>query len=101
MEGRITTAQQLSIVLGVASATERSRNMGFVLNYNRQKSGTPYIIPNKNQNTRHKSFLFPFFCVKNYFYSLLRQAQHKLQYKEFLPCKRKIYSNLFIGYFDF
>ena len=26
-------------------------------------------IPIRNQNTQHKSFLFPFFCVKNYFYN--------------------------------
>ena len=80
---------------GIFVGGTRQTNLSFERKLQKKDNFTD-IIPNKNQNTRHKSFLFPFFCVKNYFYSLLRQAQHKLQYKEFLPCKRKIYYNLFI-----
>ena len=54
-----------------------------------------------NTKTRHINRLyFPITALKIISITILRHALYRLLCKYFLPSNRKIYSNLFIAYFD-
>jgi hypothetical protein len=62
------------------------KNVGFILvTFFFKFVGSFTMIPIRNQNTQYKSFLFPFFCVKNYYYNYGYTKNFCLEKEKYIP----------------